>query len=797
MGTILRVTELAVRGHPDAVVRARPIGGVVIDARTEPVEVEGPSDFEIEWSGDLGLTPDINGGRLETSFAPGAHTVTATGHAGGSSVTVRVWQGEAEVVNGPGFAMTDEPRMPVITARVQIIGPVAPTFDWTCRVRFAGADDCSNLPHFGTINDDLEVTQAGGDQFTPSFDKVRGRSVVFTVRMTIGGRTEEDSTFAAISGTNPPRSEVQAALPHDTLRRIACRESGQRQFDAPADGGVSGCPLFSSDLRGRVGILQVPDPTPDHVWNWRLNVAKGTDLFQEKVDAARAYPSHVRNSEEFARLVAQFNQRRQGQGLNPLQVVLPEFTTGNFDDNVQQLELDAVRGYDGWYGADRFGLELHEFSVAVERIDGEEVLVVTNVNEDTLQGEAVWERVPDADRPDQGAPNYVEEVFAFLSGCSSAPAPTCPTISDIIIDPSDTRTHEIPSRLPPPSLRHLVTVKGTGDIVLRATIIPDTPQLRSQLTWEAGGAVITSPALGVNSLTAKISRNTPGGARIPVRLKIGTQPCTEVVVWIISCMLMPQTNPNGISSITGTPLGPQGGRGVAPTPQGPFPGYFPAARIEWTATIEPAAIITDPDRPAIEAQQRVAPPGSDRGVAGFPGPNNLDATGSGFSGWDMSRQRRQRVFKGNPDKVPPATPEPITETTPNDPEIEDRPLAYPTNDVEGNDDTRGVQDEDSNPYERPGIPGQGTTGTLRSTDRPEVPFLDVHDHSGNVPGEEGDTYRLRNQFREFVRVQLGSTWYRCSDFGLWRHHVNAKRLQGRWNVEPGLPDRFDATNNGF
>lgn len=48
MGTRLRVTELEVRDHPNAVVRAKPVAVVVIVASTEPVEVEGPDDLRIE-----------------------------------------------------------------------------------------------------------------------------------------------------------------------------------------------------------------------------------------------------------------------------------------------------------------------------------------------------------------------------------------------------------------------------------------------------------------------------------------------------------------------------------------------------------------------------------------------------------------------------------------------------------------------------------------------------------------------------------------------------------------------------
>jgi hypothetical protein len=92
VGTVLRVTNVEVRNHPDAIVRGFAADAeVVIFARPEPVEVEGPDDLRIEWNGDLGLNPEINGNSLETRFAPGAHTVTATGLGGSSSVTVKVW----------------------------------------------------------------------------------------------------------------------------------------------------------------------------------------------------------------------------------------------------------------------------------------------------------------------------------------------------------------------------------------------------------------------------------------------------------------------------------------------------------------------------------------------------------------------------------------------------------------------------------------------------------------------------------------------------------------------------------
>jgi hypothetical protein len=680
------------------------------------------------------------------------------------------------------YVITDEPRMPIIpAAALGIGGPASISGQWEIDVSFT-ASDC---PPFGPpdLRTRLHVSRTGGNQITTDFfgNVVRGGSISFSVNGTVNGCPVSARGGGGLVGTNPQQTDIRAALPHQILQRIACKESGQRQFDAPPNGGTDFCPLFGPG--GTVGIMQIANPTDDEVWNWRANVAKGIELFNENVDAAREYPNRVRDSAGFQHLVDLFNQKRGQQELSPLQVTLPDFWTGDFDDddNLQELELDAIRGYNGWFGSDRFGFELHEFRVAVDRIDGEEVLVVTNVNEETLQGEAVWERVPVADRPAApGSPNYVEEVLAFLPGCTPAPAATCPQVSVISVDPSDTRTHEIPGTLS--STTHLVTVKGRGDIVLRADIVPDTPRLRSQLTWEADGAVITP---GGGGRLAKISRNTPSGARIPVRLKVRSQTCTQVVVWIIWCTLEPNTGP-GTSSITGQPLGQHGGRLTAQN------GYRPAVGIDWTATIHPAQI-TDIDRPAIENQVRVSPPIYERGVANH---HNHDATGRGFSGWDMSRQVRQRVCKGNPDKVPP---EPIAETTNADPEPQDRPIAYPApaDDVQGNDDREVGIDEDSWPYdEGAGTPGRGIRGTLRSTDQPSISFLDAEDYNRIPSGEDGDTFRWVLHFREFVRVQLGRKWYRCSEFGLWRWHMHAKFRTG-WGPEPGRPDVFDSTNDDF
>jgi hypothetical protein len=362
-----------------------------------------------------GNTLRLGGGQGETIVVEASLTNSRS-----ATARWKVAKLEMNVPPGPingRYAITAEPRMPVITATASAFAS-----EWDVSVGFV-ANDC---PPFGPqdLRTIFRVSRTGGNNITTDFfgDVVRGGSISFVAKGTVNGCPVSAQGGAGLVGTNPKQTDIQAALPHTTLRRIACKESGQRQFDAPPNGGTGFCPLFGPG--GKVGIMQIANPTDDEIWNWRLNVAKGINMFNEKVQTARDYPRRVRNSEVFKGLVSQFNKRRQQQGLNPIQVVLPPLTEGDFDNNLRQLELDAIRGYNGWNGTDRVGLQLHEFRVAVDLIGGKEFLVVANVNEETLHGEAVWERVPVVDRPVHiGSPNYVEEVLSFAFDCTASHVP--------------------------------------------------------------------------------------------------------------------------------------------------------------------------------------------------------------------------------------------------------------------------------------------------------------------------------------------------------------------------------------
>jgi hypothetical protein len=282
---------------------------------------------------------------------------------------------------------------------------------WRVRLRFDAAH-CPHGPNRQIIHPDIVKTVVGGT-FAISFTQVRGGQLTISVRATVAGRVlTAQSSRLDIRGTNPALPDLRAAMPHNMLRRIARFESGGgRQFRAAADGGIGPCPLWSGDNLGGVGIMQItiPRPTDNEVWNWRENVAKGIQIFNQKVAAARGYPAQVRNSHRFTQLVRLFNAERHKHKLPAIPVDLPDFTTGDFDANMQQLELDSIRGFNGWGGRDQFGLHLHEFRVA---LDAQGHLRV-NLDPTGTSATAIWERVPATARPQSfGDPDYVNHVLA-------------------------------------------------------------------------------------------------------------------------------------------------------------------------------------------------------------------------------------------------------------------------------------------------------------------------------------------------------------------------------------------------
>ena len=296
----------------------------------------------------------------------------------------------------------DGPQMPVVQAEVRFNGldpdPTdTATFQWAVSINFQ-CSDCRN-GRAREINDQFGFTTIGG-KAAINFPRVRGGQLTIAVSVDLPAQSYNATTNGLhIRGVNPLHDEVSTACGSLLVQKMVMHESGCRQFNAPRDGGVSECPLFSGDRLGGVGLFQItnPPPTPEDHWNWLSNINHGLQILQQKQAVARAYPARVRNSAAFQALLQSFNAGRS----SPAEIVLPDFTP-------QQLDLDMVRGYNGWAGKDAFGNVLHEFRVPLDSAGNLQV----DVGPDN-RGIIAWEQVPGADRPQNtGDPNYVSHVLA-------------------------------------------------------------------------------------------------------------------------------------------------------------------------------------------------------------------------------------------------------------------------------------------------------------------------------------------------------------------------------------------------
>jgi outer membrane protein OmpA-like peptidoglycan-associated protein len=328
-------------------------------------------------------------------------------------------------------------------------------------------------------------------------------------------------------------------------------------------------------------------------------------------------------------------------------------------------------------------------------------------------------------------------------------------VSDIVVHASDTDTHEIPSNLGAPGLEHFCCVKTTGDIVLQALIAPNIPgAVGGRLTWGAAGTAITSPAVGTDGRTAKLSSATAG--KFPIQLSWDGAVARRAVVWVIwstfrvTCTRQPSVVP--------------------------FPRMVGIrAGIDHTFRVDPQQIITDADRPALDGPPTAAVPGAAlRHLA-----SGSLLGGGAAKKWDASRQVRVRVLNPRLYPVPQLPPiDPLGHMWNGQPIANTIPENYPANNALGNDDSNTC-DETNNPYENCGL--------VTSIDNPTIPMR-------NATGADGDTFELRIHFREFLRVNLGTTWYRASDFSLWRFHPRFRRAGGVWTNNAST---FAQDNAGF
>ena len=346
------------------------------------------------------------------------------------------------------------PMMPNISATAEIIGLLpdpTPTTTFTWNVDLGiGKGNGSVVSLNQYIVQDVLTT--GSQVFELGLldeNAVLGGNLILNASALVNGELlEGQSTALAINGTNPQVSDVQNAIDsdvvggifhgdsadyRDALKRIACKESGQRQFNGNANGGI-GPALVRFD--GGVGIFQIvkagtaaqpydPFRDPTVIFNWKANVKEGIAVLQEKNGMALYYPGQLRGSSAYQDYIKNnINKRRTAKGLDPLPAPpAPDFSeTGLIGSSPpNQLLEDSVRGYNGYWGPHRFGLPLHEFmpneAVLLTAADSELPHLPGNPN--------VWLRVPAAERGSKaGDPSYVQDVTDQSPLCEDQSPPS-------------------------------------------------------------------------------------------------------------------------------------------------------------------------------------------------------------------------------------------------------------------------------------------------------------------------------------------------------------------------------------
>lgn len=332
---------------------------------------------------------------------------------------------------------------------------------------------------------------------------------------------------------------------------------------------------------------------------------------------------------------------------------------------------------------------------------------------------------------------------------------------------------------------HYVTPQSTtaGDAVtFKATIQPAAIAFAGNFEWTGGSAA--------GNVDERVVDRTQAASLHPVSVRaIGQNVNLDTMkVWIVwSTMTRAQTVAIGI--VRGQ---------VQPAVGAVGPGTLVKCKWSFDSTILPNGgngIILAVDRPALNGSSDAAGqvPNSTT-----PHINDGQPYGQPPNRWDISRQMRLRILSP---AIATADFSAVPGTLYNGlPAANLIVQDYPAVDTEGNDDN-GPNREDTDPYTDPDV------GHLTDTDPPGLPML--VDRAG-VPG---DTVEVRVQLREFVRLQIGTRWYRTSDFaqGEWRHHGRLKRvwllgvhdLNGNGTFDPGegwWEDNgsvSDSTNDGW
>ena len=318
---------------------------------------------------------------------------------------------------------------------------------------------------------------------------------------------------------------------------------------------------------------------------------------------------------------------------------------------------------------------------------------------------------------------------------------------DVEVAGNDNDTHEIisvkdASKVPDD---HFVTAKGSGNIGLWATTVPDDIEVDDTISWTG---ITQHPD---ENLYAYMTRASSGKFD-DITVNVCGRDAKDLTNWVVwattgSTPTFSKSTQSGQVTTGDSTSGP--GLNI----------IFTVSNLIFT--ISPSTIITDSDRPNLAGSHSGSVPGG----AQLHIITNTPLSGGVNKKWDGSRRGRFKVLNPNLYTKNQLVMVPGTYYN-NQPVAVDIPEDYPSNNLIGNDDLSTYGD-DNDPYNSPNI------GKLTSDDTPSNPMR----HS---TGSNNDTYEERYHFQEFARLELGTTWYVISGPIEWKAHFKYKRVNGEW-----------------
>lgn len=427
------------------------MGDQEIQASVSPTGAFGTSATSRQEENNAQITGQINlnAGRLELTgkWERGIYNGRLVGRQAAVTAEIKGYPQDKK------YFITTEPRMPEISLSAEVSNPDGVSgcnrYVWKALLSYNAKKYGAKISNNFSYNKPI-VDPAGqsGNRWQPQFygPSIEGGGDL-TIQVWVLRQGESDNTAPnrapdaevkdlRILGKNPMRSEITEEAHNIVYAKILSHESGI-QFGTGSQ-GFEGMPRWEvnppagnvAEGKQGVGLSQITPPqNHEQLWNWRINVTIGQSVLKSKAGKARGYPEQVRSAinkkgTRWNSMLNRLNQQRASQKLPAIERVnVPDFIEGDWQAlPLGQVEMDAIRGFNGYAGSDPGGYLLHEFTLAHTGDHDPEnkyptfTPLLTNIRQENgvWVGDASWVRVAPEERDPNttGVANYVDLVLS-------------------------------------------------------------------------------------------------------------------------------------------------------------------------------------------------------------------------------------------------------------------------------------------------------------------------------------------------------------------------------------------------